>query len=562
MQELTADQLDLFAHIDALIPDHGHLRYDFRDPKQYSFAVMMTELSDHADRYPGALRTLERIKADHDQYDRREQEEELSLSAGGWIDMFAIPGLGLAEGVNTVASNGIATVVGGYSSMNLTLVVQNNQSKSIVAHGFNNDFAGKMLPVATAVDRNGSTDLDVTSYLHYSYTGQTGDSAAASQSSGVAKRVASEGATADPTISAPVRTTTAPLNPNAINIGLGRPWTDQGGSTQFDYAWNEPPENRPIGKIPFVGSVTFTEDIKSPLVPHTGLVLDIYVADKSGGGGSPPLHPTDLNTVYAAFSIDPQNPKTLRWNLPPGRTTHDPGNPIVFSQVTWPSDLEAFFYCGITVVLADGNLGFAAVQSRTTQDDDDLDGILEIRPIEFIWHCIGEGARVSMADGSNKLIERVLAGDEVMTSGGLTTVVWTNKGAHKGDVVRIVTDAGTEIVASDNHVVMTKDGAQQASELEVGTELVTSGAAACVVEVTTHATYDGLMYNVATRDFQAADDHDGEIATFFANGLLVGDINAQRALVHQRSHDIGFVKSMVPSYLHGDVEAFFAAKGA
>jgi hypothetical protein len=520
---------------------------------------MLTKKSLDRRRYPGAFKQLELQKAMHQQ--RGFVPRATIADTNGWQDTFAIPGLGLARITNTVAANGIGTIVGGYIVMNLGLFVQDNVSKDIVASGASNDFNGTFLDVST--DPSESTDMDVTAYLHYSYTpGASGsiDASPDTPPSGVVKRVAQAGATADPTITAPVRTTTAPSNPNAINIGLGRPWADQGGNHPYDYVWNEHVQDHPIGRIPFVGGVTFDQAIRTPMTPRSGLVLRIYVADIPGGGGTR-LDAQDLTNVYSRFTIDPTNPYRLTWNLPPGCSS-DPGYPITFGNVTWSSDIEAYFYCGITVVLEDGSLGFAAVQSQTSPDEDALDGILEIMPIDFIWHCLGGGAMVAMADGPLKPIEYVLAGDQVISNSNdeCSTVVWTNKGAHKGSVMRITTDKGNALTTSHNHVFITSKGAVPAAELRVGDALQTLEGETSVIAIDHQPSYDGIMYNIATRDYQHPAEHDGDIATFVANGLLVGDTNAQKALQHLRRNNIAWVKQHTPSYLHTDVESYFEDK--
>ncbi|TCS60919.1 Hint domain-containing protein [Varunaivibrio sulfuroxidans] len=559
---ITAEQKELFAYMDALIPENGCLTYDFRDPRQHAFATMMTALADDSDRYPGRLQTLERIRQAQNRNGLSTAEP--STSEKGWQNMFVIPGLGLSKSNAKVASNGFGTIVGGYSSMNLTLIVQDNTTHDIVAHGFSNDFAQAFLPVETAPPTSGGADLDVTAYLHYAYTGKTGagDSEGFEGSSGVVKRAASDGPTGDPTLKAPIRTTTAPLNPKAINIGLGRAWTDQGGSSQFDYAWNEPVQDHPIGKIPFHGSVTFGSKIKAPLKAKSGLYLDIYVADKTGGGGAE-LSPTDMDTVYSAFSIDAANPNKLKWKLPAGVSTSDPGNPIKFGHVTWSSDMLAYFYCGMTVVMDNGDLSFAAVQSKDTPDEDPLDGTLEIMPIEFVWHCVAGAAAVTMADGTTKPIEKIIAGDRVATDDGVATVRWTNKGIHKGIALTVRSDADHEITTSGNHVFMTADGPKQAEDLCVGDLLrVEGGALVAIAHIEPKPFYDGLMYNLATRDFQDANAPGDAIATFIANGFIIGDVNAQRTRAHRLGRDIAYVKSRVPAYLHPDVDAFFEDRKA
>lgn len=557
MINLTNEQKELFAYIDGILPGDGHLKYDFRDEKQYEFAVMMSQLSGDADLYPGKLQSLELMKAYQEQHGLQENEPQ---TADGWTNMFKIPGLNLTTD-GTIASNGLATVVGGYASMNLALIVQSRKTKDIVAHGFNNDFAKALLTVSTSAST--SNEIDVNSYLHYQYT-TSSDSETASPQSGLVKRQDNGGTTGDPVITAPIRTTTKPNNPKAINIGLGRPWTDQGGDSQFDYAWHESTQDHPIGKIPFVGSVTFTQAISTPLEPNTNFLLDIYVADEVGGGGAQ-LDPTDLNTVYKAFSIDSGNAAKLNWSLPAGASTTDPGNPIVFGNVTWSSDILAYFYCQIAVVLSggDGSLAFATVQSSDSPDSDPLDGTLNMMPIDFIWHCLGQSTSVTMADGEQRPIADIVAGDKVQinSEGDFAVVQWTNKGAHKGDVYFIRTDDGDELIASHNHVLITEKEPVPASELQEGDVLLTQTGTSKVASISKD-TYSGLMYNLATTEYQDPKHFNGKIGTFYANGLQVGDINAQKAYRLILANDMAWVKKQVPDYLHKDVESFFQSKRA
>ena len=113
---------------------------------------------------------------------------------------------------------------------------------------------------------------------------------------------------------------------------------------------------------------------------------------------------------------------------------------------------------------------------------------------------------------------------------------------------------------SSNHVLITSKGGIPAAELKVGDILQTLDGKTSILEINHEYSYDGLMYNIATRDHQDPAEHDGNIATFIANGLLVGDINAQKALQHLRRNNIDWVKQNVPTYLHTDVESHFQDK--
>ncbi len=560
MIALTTVQKALFAHIDQLISDNGHLAYDFRDAKQYDFARMMIELTGDVDKYPGMLQSLALAKASHE---KNGPPKAMLEDTTGWQNMFTIPGLNLTKN-GTLAANGMATIVGGYSSMNLSLMVISRSSGKFVANGFANNFTQTMLTVSTLPST--STEIDVDAYMHYHGTsnGMSENSALAPPPfSGVVKRVKNNAVNGDPIVSAPIRTTTKPNNPKAVNIGLGRAWTDQGGNSQFDYAWNEPvppPGQSPQGKIPFVGSVVFSAAIMSPLILNESLVLNVYVTDQTGGGGTQ-LLPSDYALIAAAFSIDTANPAKLNWSLPAGVSTSDPGNPIVFGRVPWLSDIQAYFFCEIDVALTGGVPASAYIQSSDSPDPDPMDGTAYIMPIDFIWHCLAEDSLVAMADGSNKIIKDIVAGEQVRINnqGDSDPVEWTNLGAHKGPVILVETDTGAKITASHHHVFFTETSTKSAMELKPGDRLkMLQGMA--TVKMVSHVTYEGLLCNLATIEYQDPKDDKAEIGVFYANDFMVGDINAQKVLKHRRCNDINWVKSQVPEYLHVDVDVFFKEK--
>jgi hypothetical protein len=462
-----------------------------------------------------------------------------SLDDSGFQNMFAIPGLGLDSNTQNIASNGIGTMVGGYSSLSLMLFIKDNKTGTIITSATNNDMAGVFLPIATN-PTSGTGNLDVTSYLNYSCTPLGGGTPI----SGIVKTMAYN-TTADPAITAPVRTCSNPRIPTALNIGLGRGWTD-----------HEQNSAHPIGKIPFVGSVIFNQPIQA-LQPNSNFLLQIYVANKVDGG-TITLTPTDMQHVYSKFTIDPSNPNKLNWSLPPGASTSDPGDPVVFGNVTWPTDMEAMFYCSMIVTLQDGSWGNANVQSTLTADDDPLDGTLEIMPIGFIWHCLGENTVITMANGTTKLIQDVIAGDTVVSGQDNETSVveWTNKGHHIGRVLKIKGEGGLEIITSHHHIFFTNEGPIVASELSNKHELMTTEGLTKIDRIEMLDHYDKMLYNLATVKYSNPNESNGVMGSFIANGIKVGDVNAQKAHRYLQKLDKEWIKQQVPEYFHQDIKSF------
>lgn len=554
MINFTDDEIALFNYINELMGDKEEIEFDFNDPKQFDFATMLTKKSFDTKLYPGKLQALNAQKKQHlsEGFQARVNDSSNPFSTN-----FTIASIGLSPTSNTVESNGLGTVVGGFGNMNLTLLVMDNITQTFVANGSSQGFGNTVLGVQTAPGGQGSSSINVTSYLQYSYT----SAQTKVQSSGMVKRSTNNGSTGDPTVSAPVVTRNNPTQKSSIAIGLNRPVFSQGGNSDLDYCYYDSnPVNQPLGRIPFVGSVSFGQAIR-PLQQGTTIQLTINVTNTSSGGALTTLQVSNLNQVYSAFSLSSDS-KTLLWNLPPPQSQTNLGQPIMFQNITWPSDLQALFYCNIAVILQDGTPGFATIQSQYTGDNNPLDGMLSIKPISFIWHCLGEDTVITMADGSEKPIAEVNSGDEVAIGayGEKATVIWTTKGAHFGNVLSITTTDKKKIITSHNHIFITESGAVPADKLKKGDELSTLNGKTAIAEIEIISDYEGTFYNLATGEDLDASEFDGKIDTFVANGFVVGDMNAQRAIQHKQRNDINWVKTLLPDYLHADAETYFKQK--
>lgn len=563
--ELTNEQIKWFDHIDAIMGDNEQHNFDFTDDMQYELARFMAEVQSRHLGTTGHITQLELVRQT-----QKDGAKPITLEAcipeglqsTGWTNLIMIPGLGLDETQNVLTSDGFGTVVGGFAVMNLQLIIKDNTTNKIVASGASNAFSSETLAVQTLPIGSGSISRNITSYLSYSFQIPDGTSnkTIPLQTNGMVKRSSINGnTTGDPIVLAPVRTTTAPLNPQAINIGLGRAWTDQGGSSQFDYAWNEPVTSSPVGKMPFQGSVTFQYPI-ADITPNTGLLLRIYVANKTGGGGSPPLDATNLAHIYSKFQIDPTDNKTLKWNLPPGVSTTDSGDPITFGNVTWPTDIEAYFYCGMFVALnGTDEPGIASVQSKISPNQNLLNGNSEIMPIEFIWHCLAEGTEVLMADSSTQPIENLVMGDRVIDRNGIIKdVLWTTKGIHIGELLEVRLENGRMLICSDHHIIESNRGYIPVNELNPKDGVHCIDGTHVVKSINMVDGDNQTLYNLGLSKWPEDGAGQSGVATFVANGFFVGDVNAQKAARALKRSNPDWLKSRVPEYYHDDVDCYLA----
>lgn len=552
---LTSEQKDLFAYINSIIPANGHLIYDFTDAKQFAFANLLNELSGRSrEDFPGSYQLLEDIRDHHVTHGFQSLKSEGDPNEP-WVTSFDVLDVGGTTG-NLAAANAQATVAGGATSINLALYVVDSAG-NIRARGTAEGYTPITTLTVKTDDASAGPSTNSTAYLNYSYQGSSALSQADSLpgNSGVVTKQTPNGPVADPVVTAPVRISTRPIHPDAINIGLGRPWTAV--NTDLDYWWNEPTQDHPIGRIPFVGNVVFQNAIATPL--SSNLNITIKVTNTSSGGAAT-LTPSDLATVNAAFTVDPNNPNNLTWNLPPGTQSYPAGNPIVFNSIPWTSDLNAFFTCYIMVKLVTGQFAFATIASSPLPDVDPLDGTAYIKPISFVWHCLASGTQVTLQDGSQKSIEDFVAGDIVKSAGGTATVRATTRGDHHGKALKIsfaLDGELHEVITTAEHPFFKGKELVNASELKQGEEIPTINGPATIKNVEELQGYNGLFHNLV---LEKGEGNPNEVGTFYANGILVGDAYAQRNLTAQRAADKEWIKAKLGPYWATDVESHFARK--
>jgi hypothetical protein len=554
--DLSSNETALILKFRTLIDQNGgSMTHDMSDPEHRAFVKLMHNVCGNTeDDFPGLHGMLD-----------EPQPAAPALAAtdggeGGWTTSFGVPEVGFDPGSKLATARGYGTVVNGFQTCNLSVLVW-APNGDLLANG---SAAGQAplnsLAVVTRNDRAHPYQPGSMGMLTYSYRTMSGE-----KKSGTTKKLAS-GAVADPTIIEPKRenNNTNPYNPNAICIGLGRP----NDLTRCDYIYNEPSQDNPIGRLPLVGNVTFTDPIKSPLQPNTNFFVDIYVIRTDHGGKSTPLDATDLNNIFSNFNIDPGNGKALQWNLPMRANTippppDQPNNPVVFSKIPWATEMISYLTVNITVVLNDGSQSgkpvVVTIQSSDVADSDPIDGVTYIKPIEFVWHCLGEETEVSMADGTTRTIPKIKAGDQVLatTQDENATVSVTHNGNHFHDVYVLETEDGKTLVASAEHVIFTADGGVSARDLAAGARLITPKGPRVLKAIRREPGGGRNLWNLSLGAAPQIDDKDPNVGQFYANGILVGDARASRAIRHRQINDIDWVKAHVPESFHKDVESTF-----
>lgn len=573
---LTKKQKEIVQQMDKLIEANGgKIEHDLSDPLHRDYVKLMHNLAGNNEKnFPGLHKLIDEAGTSISESSPR--FPGVDTATPGWETHFGIPEVGTASGTKLAAANGYGTVVGGFQTCNLSLLVRNAKG-TFIATGSNAAQAPlNSLAVGTDNSNAKAAPNFMKAYMTYTYQPKKKGKPKPKPKAGTVTAIPPT-AVADPTVTEPKQEcgnktpgnccnppNPPSYNPNAICIGLGRP---VGYNAGCDYIYYETGEGNPIGRIPLVGSATFKQPIQA-LDPSNNFWVDIYVIRTDTGGQSTRLDFTDMTNVYKNFHIDPSDPtgKTLSWNLPmeanvcPKPSPTPIYNPVVFSKIPWATDMLSYLTVNITVTLEDGTpgtLGTVLIQSSDAPDTDPLDGKACILPIEFVWHCLGADTQVTLPDGSLKSITGFAAKDKVKTENGVGTVSVTHVGTHTDSVLKIETDGGHSLVTSTHHVIMTPGGGKYAHLLSVGDEVTILEGSAKVTNVTKLPPESRNLWNLSLGQAPHIDDPNPEIGYFFANGILVGDARAERAMRYACANDIDWVKAHVDKSFHKDVESTF-----
>ena len=127
---------------------------------------------------------------------------------------------------------------------------------------------------------------------------------------------------------------------------------------------------------------------------------------------------------------------------------------------------------------------------------------------------LANGTQIQLADGSNLSLAQMEIGLSVATGDrGAAEVTGFVRARVDGSLMDIVTEDGSELLASPNARLDTPGGLTKAADLEAGDEVLTEAGPTTVLGVSIEA-YDGLVSEILVGDNLAP-------PTIVANGLLV-----------------------------------------
>lgn len=140
------------------------------------------------------------------------------------------------------------------------------------------------------------------------------------------------------------------------------------------------------------------------------------------------------------------------------------------------------------------------------------DGVWELPKIHVYLDCFGEGTMIRMADGSEKAVEELRAGELLLAEGGRRVAV---KEVRRQEACRIVTvtpAGGRSVSLTGGHGVYTQEGPWPAIRLKQGQQVVTESGLAPLQENAVESEGAYPVYALFLEDASLS---------IFANGMLV-----------------------------------------
>lgn len=146
--------------------------------------------------------------------------------------------------------------------------------------------------------------------------------------------------------------------------------------------------------------------------------------------------------------------------------------------------------------------------------------------------CFVAGTKIRMADGSEKAVEQVTAGEMVLNpvTGGSAVVDRVTVGPEDKPLMRVFI-GGKSVDVSSEHAFVTPTGPKRADQLRSGDEVIAEKGRVRVVEKIESLTPEKrpLVYNFAL----ASEDGEQLAHAVMADGVVTGDLYLQEQLARQ-----------------------------
>lgn len=319
-------------------------------------------------------------------------------------------------------------------------------------------------------------------------------------------------------------TITAPVYRNKNNgdiIVLYNRTPSGSEESTWDYIFpdNEKHNNKVKTLLKFSGTIKVNEGYKIKGFSEAGSILELYYEGLHEPNAT---YNCSTGSVGQFFEISSD-----------GRTCNfDYGN----GDPDWHCDLDVSAYTasciqklyGFFHLLVETKFGndtlIGFVVSSTKQSGQTYftsDGPFVALPdISIKWGCFHKNTLIRMADGSEKQICEIVAGDMVQAGDGQPQCVKQIYSGHEKELVCLQTEDGMELFVTAGHPVHTAEGILRADNVRPQSELVAFDGSKHVVKFAFLCPYDDKVYNLEL-------DEPKEV---IANGILSGDFIMQNSM--------------------------------
>ena len=542
MEDLTDQQRADAAYVESLYEPGKRLRLDFSDERQYRYAVCAHSLvGQTADIYPGLHRGLAEAREAHIAAGgppALDDADDAGFETKGYISSVS-----RQTGTLLVSAQAVSTVLHGSPVLHNALYVK-DADQNILARGQSSQWGnGTGLNVQTASQGARTVSGPAKAVLAYTYQPGPGG--------GLVTEVVQRGMLADtskdPRVIEPKQVRT---KGKRIRIAIDR-GPEPLEHEDVDY-WFGKGTDSLMYLVPLVGSAEFEGTVQS--VEVSGALVrgtTVPEPEPAKDGGLMELSQAEADRIAAACTTGGM---TIEWNFPES-------NPVTFGKQTWNTADSVFMTIIFTVNLV-GQLQPVAVSVVCAEapDTNPEDGTAFIKPLEFVFHCLAEGTRISLADGSTEAIEALTKENVLEGVDGVDPrVVSTVLGEHRGSVLRLTVDAERELVLSHDHLVLTPSGPRPARELAAGDEVTVDDGVAPLAAVAEEE-FEGLLCNASLS--LPEEPADPSRNAMIANGICVGDYELRMQGGRAQAEDPEWILAHLDEMYHEDYRNYIAAKAA
>ena len=170
---------------------------------------------------------------------------------------------------------------------------------------------------------------------------------------------------------------------------------------------------------------------------------------------------------------------------------------------------------------------------------------IDISSTHISRDCIGKSVRLKTCDGKIKEVQSVNIGDMLFAYGNKVVTVSNIFVGHNETIFRLRCD-GCETYISGDHPVLSENGKEIAvNKLKAGDKIMAENSGIVKVLSVDKEPYDDIVYNFSF-------DGESESVYIIADGIYVGDINAQNQLLKTKGVNermLNQIKEMYKEFL-------------